>query len=195
MHACSKQETFLCLLDSSCHLRSSSFSNHCKPHVFESMSPYRQKGCTVFFIDSGTLNAMQVMLSKIPVKKPTDLCKQDTSAGPFEASVRKAPGSWSSWKDLLVDRVTLPAGQIGAVFFSTWKDLATCWSILYHFPCAAFLWSVEALDMSASAVRSVQVTWTLWLSKEITNGGYMEITQCPSSYIVAGLCGLLRSSV
>jgi len=78
--ACSKQGTFLCLLDSSCRFRGSSFSSHCKPHVLKSMSPYRQKAGTVFFDWFGDSECYASDAIQDPIKEPKDLCKQDTSS-------------------------------------------------------------------------------------------------------------------
>jgi hypothetical protein len=69
-----------------------------------------------------------------------------------------------SWKDL-VDRVALRLSLLDRLlllfFFPTRKDLATCWSILFIiFLVLLSFWSAETLGMSASAVRSVQVTCT-----------------------------------
>lgn len=162
---------------------SSFFSNHCKPHVFKSTSPYRQKGgmfgwfgglwtlCKWCYCYPRSCKRSQRILQTGHLFWP-GLLPVHSKLLPGrlqEADAELERSGWSGRSPCWIDWCC-------CFFFPTRKDLATCWSILFIiFLVLLSFWSAETLGMSASAVRSVQVTCTSWLLKEITDGGYYPV--------------------
>lgn len=148
MCACSKHETFLCLLDSCCRFQLAHlfFSNHCKPHVFKSTSPYRQKGgmfgwfgglwtlCKWCYCYPRSCKRSQRILQTghlfwpglLPVHSKLLLGRLQEADAELERS------GWSGRSPCWIDWC--------CCFFSHTKG--PCYLLVYtfyHFPCAAFL--------------------------------------------------------